>query len=231
MELYLSYINCVHNNKKSSRTNMKLTPNEIFIGRNIRTPFDFKLKEPKNLRDKAGRMYEGFCTNMIRINNGIAKKELAKYKAKQKEYYDKNRKISKFKNDDLVMYWRGVYPARGKDKLSINWQGPYRIIKVFNEGNNLTLMNVRYPNIIHNANVDKVKRFKPKREWEYNQYGQRIRRGDVVSDVSLDVSMDSEDYHSEEEKAMEKLDSPPLEVISVHSLKAADLEAESEISM
>ena len=221
--LYLSYINCVHNNKKSPRTNMKLSPNEIFIGRNIRTPLDFQLKANKRFRHRSGRMYEDYVKTMIRINDGIAKREMKKYKAKQKEYYDRNRKVPNYKNDDLVLYWNGVYPPKGKDKLAVHWKGPYRVIKVFNEGNNLTLMNVRYPNIIHNANVDKVMRFIPKREWEFNQYGQRIRRGNVASDVSLDISMDSDPYYSAEEK-----ESEPLNPNSVQSVNAADLEAESE---
>ena len=171
-------------------------------------------------------MYEDYVATMIRINNGIAKREMEKYKAKQKEYYDQNRKVPNYKNDDLVLYWNGVYPPKGKDKLAIHWKGPYRVIKVFNEGNNLTLMNVRYRNIIHNANVDKVMRFIPKREWEFNQYGQRIRRGNVASDVSLDISMDSEPYYSAEEKEIE-----PLKQNSTHSVNAADLEAESDQSI
>ena len=158
------YINSVHNNKKSPRTNMKLSPNEIFIGRNIRTPLDFQLKPNKRFRRRSGKMYEDYVKTMIRINDGIAKREMKKYKAKQKEYYDQNRKIPNYKINDLVLYWNGVYPPKGKDKLAIHWKGPYRVIKVFNEGNNLTIMNIRYPNIIHNANVDKIMRFIPKRE-------------------------------------------------------------------
>ena len=42
LDLHPSCINSVHNNKKSPRTNMKLSPNEMFIGRNIRTPLDFQ---------------------------------------------------------------------------------------------------------------------------------------------------------------------------------------------
>ena len=42
-------------------------------------------------------MYEEYVQTMIRINEGIAKRELEKYKAKQKEYYDKNRKDPKYK--------------------------------------------------------------------------------------------------------------------------------------
>ena len=64
-------------------------------------------------------MYEEYVQTMIRINEGIAKRELEKYKAKQKEYYDKNRKDPKYKINDLVVYWSGVYPPKGKDKLAI----------------------------------------------------------------------------------------------------------------
>ena len=226
--LYLGYVNCVHNNKKSSRTNMKLSPNEIFIGRKLRTPIDFKLEESEHFRRKPGKMYEDYVKKMIKVNNGIAKKELEIYKAKQKEYYDKNRKKPDYKVNDLIMYWSGVYPAKGKDKLAIHWKGPYRIIKTFNEGNVVTIMNVRYPQIIHNANVDKIMRFKPKREWEFNQYGQRIRRGNIQSDVSFDIEMESgpHPYHSEEEKQAELSDETSKKTHHI-----SDIEAESQHSL
>ena len=84
--------------------------------------------------------------------------------------------------NDLVAYWSGLHPPKGKDELAIHWKGPHRVINVFNEGNNLTIMNVRYPNIIHNANVDKVMRFTPKREWEF------VNMAEELDKVKLDLT-------------------------------------------
>ena len=42
---------------------MKLSPNEIFIGRNIRTPIDFKLKDDKKFRHKSGKNVRRICSN------------------------------------------------------------------------------------------------------------------------------------------------------------------------
>ena len=225
--LYLSYINCVHNSKPSSRTNMKLSPNEIFIGRQLPNAIDFKLKENKRFKHKSGKMYEDYIKTMIRINNGIASRELKKYKTKQKEYYDRNRKESNYEINDLVAYWSGVYPPKGKDKLGIHWKGPYRVIKVFNEGNNLTIMNIRYPNIIHNANVDKVMRYKPKREYEFGQYNRKIKQNKEVSDVSIDVEMDEQPYTPPEEFEEEfKNDIQPANQ-SLETIKMDDISFDS----
>ena len=64
-------------------------------------------------------------------------------------------------------------------------------------------MNVRCPNIIHNANVDEVMRFTATTECEFGQHGRRIRQGKIGSDVSLDIEMDEESYYSSEEKESE----------------------------
>ena len=80
-------------------------------------------------------------------------------------------------------------------------------------------------NLIHNANVDKFVRFIPKRELEFEQYGQRIRKVSVASDLSKDNSMDSEPCYSAEETKAE-----PVGLNSVHSVNTAELGAESEQS-
>ena len=107
----------------------------------------------------------------------------------------------------------------------MHWK-PYRVIKAFNEANNLTIHNIRCPSIILGANVDKIIRSIFNREWKFNQYRQRISRGNMGSGVTLDSSMDSESPYSAEEKEAE-----PIEQNSVHSVNAAELEAESEQSI
>ena len=84
---------------------------------------------------------------------------------------------------------------------------------VYVHSKNVTYMYV-FPVRKKNANVDKIMRFIPKREWEFNHHGQRIRKEDKGSDVSLDISMVSEPYYSAEVK-----EAIPIEQNSVHSVK------------
>ena len=45
----------------------------------------------------------------------------------------------------------------------------------------IQIMNVRYPNIIHNANVDKVMRFTPKKD------GNSVNMAEELGKVKLDL--------------------------------------------
>ena len=61
-------------------------------------------------------------------------------------------------------------------------------------------MNVRHPNIIHHANVGKVMRSNSKKEWEFGQFGRRIKYGKIGSDVTVHLELDEEPYCSPDEK-------------------------------
>ena len=96
---------------------------------------------------------------MIEINKAIAEKELKAYHDAREEYANRGRKEPEFKVKQLVSYWIGPYPPFGSQKLKIHWQGPYRIIQIWNNGNNYTLQSVKYPKIFVNANVKRIKAF------------------------------------------------------------------------
>lgn len=83
---------------------------------------------------------------------------------KQKKHCEQNRKIPNYKISELVLHWNEVYPPKSKDKLAMLWKGPHRVIKLLNEENDRTIMNIRHPNIILNANVGKIIPFIPKIE-------------------------------------------------------------------
>ena len=84
-------------------------------------------------------------------------------------------------------------------------------------------MNIRYPNIIHNANVDKVMRYKPKREYEFGQYNRKIKQNKEVSDVDIDVEMDEEPYTPPEQLEEEfKNDVQPANQ-SLNTIKMDDI--------
>ena len=194
---YISYINSVHNNRKSRRT--KLSPNEIMLGRKFKLPIDFQLKDiTMKFRKKEGRMYEGYIKNMIKINHKIAKDNLAVYDEKRKEYYDKNRKEPQYKKGDLVKYWTGSYPPKGRDKLDIHWRAPYKIIKIF--GNNYVIQHLVDKHCIHNANVKRIKRWTPKRKFQYKTPDEL--EVDTDNETIKQLSNEEIEWDSTEEKSL-----------------------------
>ncbi len=118
---YIPYANAIHNNKQSRRTKMK--PNEIFLGVDNPPLIDFHLSPDVNFRKKEGRMYQGYIKNMIRINKIMANQNLRLYDDARTEVYNRNRidVVNQFKLHDLVLYWKGRYPAFGRS-LTTNWR-------------------------------------------------------------------------------------------------------------
>ena len=195
---YISYINSVHNNRVSRRS--RLSPNEIMLGRKFKLPIDFQLEDISlKFKKKEGKMYEGYIKNMIKINQQIAAKNLAEYDEKRKEYYDKNRKDPEYKKGDLVKYWTGPYPPKGKDKLDIHWRAPYKIIKIF--GNNYIIQHLYQKHIIHNANVKRIKRWIPQRKFQYKTPDQT---DEDTNNETIDAISENEriEWESTEEKSL-----------------------------
>ena len=193
--LFLPYINCIHNNRIGRRTNFKLCPNEIMIGRRLDTPLDFTMEDfPEGLKNKrGGKLMEGWVKNMIRLNKGIADRELAKYHQKRKELADRKKKTPTFKVNDLVLYWNGEYPAKGVDKLDVKWTGPYRILSVFNDGNNYTLNHIRYRGVYLTANVKRIIFFRPRKVHQLRTSHRAVSERIMVDD---DLKLDEIDIHS-----------------------------------
>ena len=159
--IFIPYINSVHNNRLSRRTNHKLCPNEIFIGRRLPMPLDFVLKDTGYFKTKKGPYYHEFIKNMIEINGGIADKEMIAYRNKMRKDYDENKKAPEFDVNDFVLYWNGPYPAKGRRKMALNWTGPYRILTKFNNGVNYLLQHAEYKKIYFVANVRRIRRYNP----------------------------------------------------------------------
>ena len=192
-DLFVAHINSVHNNRASRRTNYKLCPNELMIGRKVETPLDFKLNENVKFKNRTLKAkYEGYVANMLEINKAIAEKELEAYHAKREQYANKGRKEPEFKLKELVFYWVGPYPPFGSQKLKIHWQGPYRIIQIWNNGNNYTLQSVKYPKIFVNANVKRIKAFKDGVDSRY-----KVHAPDVPEEELKEMDVMAKEYDNE----------------------------------
>ena len=161
-DLFVEYINSIHNNRLSARTRFKLCPNQIFIGRRLQLPFTTALKDLKLIPDtgEKNKRYNTFIKDMLRIYRNTADEELKKYNIRKEIAYNKDKKAANYKTGELVKLWKGIYPAKGRNKLAINWQGPYKIVQVFNNGVNYILQSLKFPAIFITANVQKITRYK-----------------------------------------------------------------------
>ena len=113
----MPYINSITNSRKSRRTQFRLSPAEIFLGRSPQTSIDFKLFGMESVKKKAGgSKYAEWIMDQIKLNKTIASEALAIYDAKRKAAYDNNRVPVTFKVGDRIKIWRGQYPAKGSAK-------------------------------------------------------------------------------------------------------------------
>ena len=200
-DLYVKYMNSVHNNRKSRRFNYKYSPNEVFMGRSILLPLDYKLHDNIRLRsdyEKRAKA-EGFITNMYKMINSAAPKELEAYHKARKKAMDKGRNRPKYKLNDLVMYWIGPYPWFGSEKVRTHWQGPYRIIQIWNKRCNYTLQSVNYPKVFVNANVKRLSSFR-----KYIDKRRQVNADHVPEADLRNIRLQSREFREEivpEEKA------------------------------
>ena len=159
--LYVPYINSITNSRKSRRTQYKLSPAEIFLGRSPQTPIEFKLFGLESVKKKSGgSKYAEWITDQIKINQTIASEALAIYDAKRKAAYDENRVPVTFKVGDRIKIWRGQYPAKGSSKLKINWDGPWIIRSAFNDGLNYKVQHEESPDKHDVCNVKMMSSYK-----------------------------------------------------------------------
>ena len=165
-DIYVPIICSTHNNRLSRRFNYKYCPNDIFLGRRLRSPIDWKLGD-EIFRDKPGIKWEGFVNNCIRMNSNRAAMELSKYDDARRRAANRKLKEVKYKKDDLILIWNGGYPTSGKKKLApTQWEGPFRILNLWNHGNNMNVQSVEFPEVLDTANVKRVTLWKPPKEFK-----------------------------------------------------------------
>ena len=203
---YIAYANAIHNNRLSRRT--KMTPSTIFLGRDMKTPIDFRLEEHVNFRRLEGRMYKGYIRNMMRINQMAANQQLVIYNEVRKQQYDRNRQESTYKMGQLVLYYKGRYPPIG-DGLTIHWKGPYQIIGAFNDGKNYILQNIDDRSKIFNCNVKRISKFVPKKHYQYPEFADELDNNNVGPPLGVvrvgPVVEDSDDGDQDDDLYMDNL--------------------------
>ena len=210
-DLYLSYIAGAHNNKISRRT--QCSPNELVFGRNITLPLDIEYRTQLTHEE----LYQGYINNLKNIQNKIAQTNLNKYDEKRVEEYNKNRHTSHHFINEKVLWYKGKYPPIGRKKYALRWMKDiYKIIDIWNNGNNVTIQNTSNGHI-HNTNI--------KRIISYNDVFERIEREkkelEQRSNKSADITMKSIDTKEIEPK--------PITIISVSSNPDAEDKVNSTV--
>lgn len=103
--------------------------------------FGFASEIPNNITSKPEPIYNFDdyyfeLRHKLQFSFDLARKRLTEAKEKSKRYYDNSKNIRQFHIDDWVLLKN---PARA-NKLEEIWQGPYRIIEVFPDVMNVTVV-------------------------------------------------------------------------------------------
>ena len=152
-DLFIQIISGAHNNRVTRRN--KYSPNQLVLGKNIRLPTDLQIRESAIDYDD---LYKGYMDNVRRVINDDAKANLEVYDEKRKAVLDEKRRDHKQSISDKVIWWKGTYPALGKEKYRIHWRGPFIIKEIWNQGRNVTLENMRTGDKF-NTNVSRIRNY------------------------------------------------------------------------
>ena len=124
-ETYLPFVTLAYNT--SVQTSLNETPLYLFYGREPNLPTD----EIQSIRYRAIENKEEKYKQEWQRAIEIARENLIKAKNKQKEYYDKQSKISIVKVGQFVLL--NAQGTRGK--FSNRWDGPYRVTRRISDEN------------------------------------------------------------------------------------------------
>lgn len=131
---YIPYICYVYNSTPSVATGK--TPCELAHGYKPILPIDFKLDALPDVPN-----YDEFVRKLKQINDKEARVHQKRYDEIRKRAYDKNQTAPyKYVVGDLVLH-NIIQTMRTKAERSLkpNWCGPYKIVKIWNDGHSLSL--------------------------------------------------------------------------------------------
>lgn len=130
------------------------TPFELVFGRLATKPIDLATNQrPANIASDSGTV-----TDLEKIT---AARELARNLVKQSQQsakvrYDKGRRPSNYKINDLVLRKRQFYVTGESRKFYMPWTGPYKIIKIITDVN-YQLINIKDPEEQCIAHINQIK--------------------------------------------------------------------------
>ena len=206
-DLFMSLIAAAHNNRISRKHNY--SPNQLVFGMNLRLPKDTHFNETKLTRTDLYNKYIKGCRLMAELD---ARKKLDIYDEKRKEKYDEKHKQPTYLIGDLVLWWKGPYPMKGKDKYINHWKGPLRITDIWNNHNNVTLEDEASGEKF-NVNVTRIKRYNEvaeRQQLEQEQSDDDIEMESNIPDPAESVNNESGiDY--DDTKEMELEPTKPME--------------------
>lgn len=139
----LSYNTCVHEGTK-------FTPYELVFGKTARLPSEQPLHELDRLPT-----YNDYLKNLVENlteTRKLAYKNLMDAKEKSKRYYDIKINPVNFHEGDHVFLLSGPKP----NKLGAQYEGPFEILEVFENGN-VKILYKNKPKIVHSNRLKKTK--------------------------------------------------------------------------
>lgn len=122
------WIDCsVYAYNSAAHSTVQLSPNELMLGRSLRAPNEL-LRHGQRRETGPLDEYHQNLTNMLALNQRIARQAMEKEQARQAVYYNRGvRSMRRFKTGDLV--WVHKPPReQGLTKLVHQWMGPMEIV-------------------------------------------------------------------------------------------------------
>ena len=147
-DTFVPNIAASHNRKWSRR--IEMSPDSAYFARDITTKLQRGFEEMKHQdSSKEGRKrVNDWIEKQQKLTVALAQSELDKYDQERKAYYDRLIKEKEFELNDKVLVYVGFIRGHGlENKLYSNWRGPFRIVKIFNDGYNFILSNGLMTNI------------------------------------------------------------------------------------
>ena len=147
---YLKIIQYTYNTTPNRMTTY--APSQIIFGTQLRTGIDdieLTGNEPKE--------YIDYIANKITIIRNNANEKQKIYDKLRKKNYDKNRNISKLEVGDKILYDISTKSVGNKRKLKPHYVGPYEIIEIKNDGQNIKLRDIYDKDNTFNGHIKYVK--------------------------------------------------------------------------
>ena len=150
---YLPIIQYTYNSSPNRMTNY--SPSEIIFHYKLQPPLnpDYNIDDDNITHDEFLR----FMNNRRDIIDINVKRKQSHYDEQRKKYYDDIQKYIKFDLNQLVYYDIHQQLVGNKKSLQPNWIGPFEIIKISEDGLNVTICDINNEEIKYKTNMIHIK--------------------------------------------------------------------------
>jgi len=152
-------------------------------------------------------LWRHYVTNVRDICIRSARLELERYDHDRSEYENRKRKRPDWKRRDKVLWWSGPKMSAGKmmGTLHNKWKGPYRIVKVFNDGQSYRIQLDR-DSAPFNVDIGSLRIYRERDQDRLSEQIKEVQRKREENEVD-NMSEDDDDRGSDDDQDLHIPDS------------------------